>query len=179
MFVRLPSVVLFAMMVLAFSANITFAQKEKTKRKKDKEKQEAAPLIKQAEQPAPEVVRPNAAIIRFEQERYDFGKVAQGDMVKHTFRFTNEGGVDLHITNVSPSCGCTATSWTREPIKPGAPGEIAINFNTAGKMGPQEKTVSITTNSEPALKLLFITGEVVSPGLPLNVQVAPPPVKKD
>jgi hypothetical protein len=166
-------------MGLLLAGTQAYAQKEKPKRKKEKEKEQVAPTVKQPETPEVQVLRPDFPILRFDSERYNFGKVAQGDMVKYTFSFTNEGGHDLVISSVSASCGCTATNWTHEAVKPGARGEIEISFNTAGKMGPQEKSVSVVANTEPAMKVVYLTGEVVSPSLPLNVQVAPPAVKKD
>ena len=38
---------------------------------------------------------------------HDFGEIAQGDKVEHTFRFRNTGNEPLVITNVQVTCGCT------------------------------------------------------------------------
>jgi Protein of unknown function (DUF1573) len=154
------------------------AQKKKAK----KEKNEAPAVVQPAAASLTQVlaaVVPEAPVLRLTDDRFAFGKVEQGQLIKHTFQFVNEGGKDLLITQVTPSCGCTATSWTREAIRPGATGEIAISFNTAGKMGPQNKTITVVSNTEPAIRLLYLTGEVVSPGIPLNAAVVPPPIKKN
>ncbi len=102
-----------------------------------------------------------ATTLRWDSETFDFGKMAEGDKVKHTFKVTNTGSNPLYIVNVKPSCGCTSPQWTKEGIAPGNTGEVVIEFNSAGKTGMQSKTVMITTNSDPVQKSLKFTGEVL------------------
>jgi hypothetical protein len=88
------------------------------------------------------------ALIAWEKAKFDFGDIAQGDKVEHTFRFRNAGTVDLVITNVQVTCGCTIPKgWARDPIPPGETSEITIGFNSAGKYGKQEKVVTIVSNA--------------------------------
>src|SRR5262245_37220101 len=49
---------------------------------------------------------------------HDFGKVAEGTELSHTFKVKNEGASELIIRNVSPACGCTASDFTKQ-IAPG------------------------------------------------------------
>lgn len=87
-------------------------------------------------------------VISFEKNTHDFGDIAQGDQVEKTFKFTNTGTEPLIITNVQVTCGCTTPKgWPREPIAPGGKGEITLGFNSAGKMGKQNKTVTIVSNA--------------------------------
>lgn len=87
-------------------------------------------------------------VITFEKNTFDFGHMNQGDKVEHTFKFTNTGNEDLLITNVQVTCGCTTPKgWPREPIRPGAKGEITLGFNSTGKMGKQNKVVTIVSNA--------------------------------
>jgi hypothetical protein len=86
-------------------------------------------------------------IIEIENKDFDFGTINQGDKVEHIFMFKNTGKTDLIIIDARPSCGCTVPEWTKEPIKSGKSGQIKIIFNSAGKSGQQEKTVSLTTNT--------------------------------
>ncbi|RMG80208.1 MAG: DUF1573 domain-containing protein, partial [Bacteroidetes bacterium] len=58
----------------------------------------------------------------FEEERYDFGTINQGEKVSHSFKFKNEGDADLIIASARGSCGCTVPSWPKEPIPPGGEG---------------------------------------------------------
>ena len=84
---------------------------------------------------------------------FDFGRVASGDPVKHTFIFTNIGNQVLEITAVQPQCGCTtAGDWTHK-VEPGQTGTIPLQFNTSNYNGPVMKNVTITCNdrSQPTL----------------------------
>lgn len=88
------------------------------------------------------------AMISWEKVKYDFGDIAQGDKVEHTFKFRNAGTEPLVITNVQVTCGCTIPKgWARDPIPPGETSEITIGFNSAGKYGKQEKVVTIVSNA--------------------------------
>jgi len=87
-------------------------------------------------------------VITFEKKTHDFGTIYQGDKVEQTYKFTNTGNEPLVITNVQVTCGCTTPKgWPREPVPPGGKGEITIGFNSAGKMGVQNKTVTIVSNA--------------------------------
>lgn len=85
--------------------------------------------------------------IQFVEEEHDFGNIAKGEAVEHTFTFTNTGDAPLVITNASSSCGCTVPEFTREPIQPGETGEMLVKFDGSGK-GQVTKTVTVTTNTE-------------------------------
>src|SRR5574339_331543 len=90
----------------------------------------------------------NGPAITFEKKVNDFGDITQGDKVEETFRFTNTGNEPLIITNVQVTCGCTTPKgWPRDPIAPGQKGELTIAFNSAGKMGRQNKVVTIVSNA--------------------------------
>lgn len=87
-------------------------------------------------------------VISWEKKSHDFGDISQGDKVEHTFYFTNTGNEPLLITNVQVSCGCTTPKgWPRDPIPPGGKGELTISFNSAGKLGKQNKPVTIISNA--------------------------------
>ncbi|MCC5928409.1 MAG: DUF1573 domain-containing protein [Cyclobacteriaceae bacterium] len=100
--------------------------------------------------------------IRFEQEVFDFGTVKEGDVVEHTFVFTNVGSLPLLIENALASCGCTVPEWSSEPIQPGKSGSIKVRFNTNNRPNQQLKTVTVRANTDPAETRLRIKG-VVTP----------------
>ena len=100
----------------------------------------------------------SGAIIDFKEKSIDFGDINQGDKVEHTFVFTNNGDTPLVISNVAVTCGCTAPNWPKQPIAPGATGELKVVFNSAGKMGKQNSVVRIYSNaSEPIEKVSLIS----------------------
>ena len=105
--------------------------------------------------------------IKFDNPNYDWGKVNDGEKVTHIFKFTNTGKEPLIISDAKGSCGCTVPEWPKEPIAPGAKGEIKVVFDSKGK-GSKEgkldtKKVTITANTDPAQTYLNIQGIVVNP----------------
>ncbi|MBX7240584.1 MAG: DUF1573 domain-containing protein [Bacteroidia bacterium] len=103
--------------------------------------------------------------VKWEEETYNFKTVKEGEEVTHQFQLKNTGKNDLVITNVKPSCGCTASYCTKDVIKPGETCEVVVVFNSAGKEGYQNKTVTVTGNFKGDInKVLKITGEVIAKG---------------
>ena len=104
-----------------------------------------------------------APAIVFKEEKHDFGKILQGEKVSYSFVFKNTGGSDLVISSAQGSCGCTVPSYPKEPVKPGEEGKIDIVFNSEGKSGVQQKTVTLVTNCNPSTKILTISSTIISP----------------
>ncbi|MCU0396999.1 MAG: DUF1573 domain-containing protein [Cyclobacteriaceae bacterium] len=100
-----------------------------------------------AQQAKTQAVKANGPVLTFEKNTHDFGDIFQGDKVEQVFKFTNTGNEPLIISNIQVTCGCTAPEWPRNPIPPGGKGEIKIAFNSAGKMGRQNKTVTVISNA--------------------------------
>lgn len=98
--------------------------------------------------------------IEYEKTEFDFGTIDDGEVVNHVFKFKNTGKEPLIISNAKGSCGCTVPQWPREPIAPGASGEIKVEFNSKGKTGLQTKKVTITANTNPTQTFLTISGTV-------------------
>lgn len=96
----------------------------------------------------------------FAGESHDFGTINEGDVVEHTFTFTNTGEAPLIIQSAKGSCGCTVPTWPKEPIPVGGSGEIVAKFNSKGKPNIQNKTVTITANTWPKQSTLRIKAMV-------------------
>lgn len=101
-------------------------------------------------------------IIEFDTTEYDFGTIVEGEIIDGVFKVTNKGKVDLVITGVQPSCGCTTPNWTKDPIKPGDVGEIKFSFNSNGRVGKQHKSITITSNAEKVTETVRLTGTVTA-----------------
>ncbi len=86
--------------------------------------------------------------VKLDKEVHDFGTITEGDMVETEFVVTNAGEVDLIISDAKGSCGCTVPQPPKDPIKPGASAPIQVSFDSNGKPGAQEKTVTLMTNTE-------------------------------
>lgn len=98
--------------------------------------------------------------LRVQPQEHNFGRVAQGTVVKARFTLINEGKVPLQIQEIKPSCSCSVTEWERRVIPPGDSASVEVSFNTAGKVGRQRKSFSILSNAEGSPTLFYLLGEV-------------------
>lgn len=106
-------------------------------------------------------------VITWEKTTHDFGDIRQGDKVEHTYSFTNTGSEPLIITNVQVTCGCTTPKgFPRDPIAPGQSGEITIGFNSTGKIGKQNKVITVVSNSVGETNQVSFTTNVLKPENP-------------
>jgi hypothetical protein len=103
----------------------------------------------------------SAAKITFAESSYEFGEIFQGDQVEHIFKYTNTGTDPLILSNVKTTCGCTVPTFSREPLAPGASEQILVKFNSSGKMGQQNKVITITSNAINSTERVSINGNVV------------------
>jgi len=100
-------------------------------------------------------------IMKFEKETHDFGKIKAGDKITYEYKFTNTGKSPLIISDAKASCGCTTPVWPHTPIKQGESGGIKVTFDSAQKMGLQDKQIVVTANTNPAQNIVHLIGEVV------------------
>ncbi|RPD47752.1 DUF1573 domain-containing protein [Hymenobacter sediminis] len=122
--------------------------------------------------------------IQFEEMKYDFGSIKTGDVVEHTFKFKNVGTQPLVISNIGVSCGCTTPDWTREPVMPGKTGMITAKFNSAGKIGMQNKVLTVESNSAGGNAMVALVGDVkeanaAMTAAPASTDVSAPADTKD
>ena len=103
----------------------------------------------------------DGAKIEFESETIDYGTIENNADGNREFKFKNTGNAPLVITTAKGSCGCTVPTWPKEPIKPGDSGDIEVSFDTAGKSNRQNKTITLTTNTESGREVLTLKGSVI------------------
>lgn len=96
----------------------------------------------------------------FEETVYDFGTIKEGEVVKHVFKFENTGTSPVILSQVSASCGCTTPKFTTTPVLPGKVGEIAVEFNSDGQVGQQQKIITIASNAESNITTVQLKGTV-------------------
>ncbi len=101
--------------------------------------------------------------MEFADTSHDFGTIQQDEIVSYEFSFANNGKTPLLISGASGSCGCTVPVYPHDPIPPGGKGVMKVTFNSASKEGPQNKTVTINTNTLRSIHMLYIHAEVVVP----------------
>lgn len=102
--------------------------------------------------------------IAFADTLVDLGIVTEGTQADVVFNFINTGSAPLILSDVSTSCGCTlAKQWPRESIQPEGSGEVAIRFDSRGRVGANRKEVYVVTNAVPSTTTLVLTAEVIGP----------------
>jgi len=104
----------------------------------------------------------NVAKMSFEETYFDFGKIDQGDVVTHTYKFKNTGKVPLIISGARSTCGCTVPKWPKDPVPPGESGIIEVKFNSRGKRNKQTKPITITANTYPSTTKVMLEGFVIA-----------------
>lgn len=102
----------------------------------------------------------DAAVMTFEKDSYNFGTITQGEKVYYSYKFKNTGKSPLIVLNATATCGCTVPEVPKEPVKPGEEGVIKVVFDSNGKQGVQDKAITVTSNAQPTIAQLHLTGEV-------------------
>lgn len=104
----------------------------------------------------------NAPRIAFNEKTYNFDEIKQGQKIEHEFMLKNEGKSDLYIRKIRASCGCTTVNPDTDVIKPGESTSLKVIFNSAGKIGNQNKSITVITNDpNHTREVLWIRGSVV------------------
>jgi len=111
-------------------------------------------------QEAEKEVNPHAPYMEFDKLVHDYGKVIENGDGNCIFTLTNTGKEPLILTDAKSSCGCTVPEWTKAPILPGKTTEIKVKYST-NRVGPINKSVTITSNASNSPVVLRIKGEVV------------------
>jgi len=96
------------------------------------------------------------------QVHHNFGNLVKGQQVEHTYTFTNTGDQPLVISAVKPACGCTAPSFTNDPIFPGKEGKVTLRFDSSSfGEGLQNKFAEVFTNTEKSPVIISFSANIV------------------
>lgn len=101
-----------------------------------------------------------AAHLSFETTLVDWDTLRTGQSFTYAFEYTNTGQRPAIISDVKTSCGCTATTFTKDPIQPGGKGQVEVTFNSTGRLGYQKKSINVIGNTYPTRTLLYLQGFV-------------------
>lgn len=114
----------------------------------------------QLDAPAAQSTTPAAptTTIKFKADVHDFGNLQEGDPAEAEFVFTNTGKEPLIIQNVHPSCGCTTPFWSKDAVAPGKTGIIKAAYGTKGRVGPFNKSITVTSTA--GSNVIYIKGNV-------------------
>jgi hypothetical protein len=98
----------------------------------------------------------------------DFGKVMKGDLLKHTFRISNEGSSTLEILDLEATCGCQTSSLSAKQIEAGQSGHIDVSVDTTVLIGAVTESVKIMTNDPLHPSFLLSVKADVQPEISLS-----------
>ncbi len=126
---------------------------EAAKAKKTKAKASATAASKEAEK------APRLTIVEPVKQ---FGTVAKGEKLDHSFLVKNTGNADLLIIAARPACGCTVADFDKV-IKPGQTGKVSAHVDTVTFAGPISKTVTLETNDPSTPSSLLTIHATVQP----------------
>ena len=101
--------------------------------------------------------------IFYREREHDFGELQESmNFATHRFEFVNRTPKPIVVNRVESSCGCTAPSWSSEPVEPGQKGYIEARYETTNRLGKFDKTLTVYTNSPfSPISYLAIKGNVV------------------
>ena len=94
------------------------------------------------------------AIINYENTDHDFGTITEGQKVSYTYKVKNTGEAPLIIQSAQPSCGCTVPTFSKDPIPVNGSGFVTAEFDSSGKPGINNKTITVTSNTWPKVTTL-------------------------
>jgi hypothetical protein len=101
-----------------------------------------------------------AAVVEWLTERdHDFQHLRQEHPKTFVFKFKNIDTVPILLQTVRTSCGCTAATWTEEPIPSGATGQIEVEYD-AYQRGEFRKKIRVFFDRQRKPEILWIHGEV-------------------
>ena len=98
------------------------------------------------------------------EPNFDFGRVIGTNEVTHAFRIANEGDASLNIIRIHAGCGCTEAKAGSDSISARSSTDLTVRFKTAGRAGPQRKSIYVHSNDpqSPILRL-EMSGDIVVP----------------
>jgi hypothetical protein len=84
----------------------------------------------------------------FAQTSHDFGVVARGAKAEYRFTVENLYEEDVHIRQVTASCGCVSLETTEDTLKTYDIGEIVVTLNTRKFYGRKDATLTVKLDFE-------------------------------
>jgi hypothetical protein len=103
----------------------------------------------------------NAPHIEYNSRTFDFGEIPEGKRVAYTFLIRNTGKKELIIRSVTASCSCTTGQPASNNIPAGGSTEMKVSFDSEGKVGMQNKIITVISNDPGhSTTILRVTGNV-------------------
>lgn len=89
------------------------------------------------------------------------GRIRRDETVEYRLGIRNTGNKPFVILQVQNSCGCTSTSYEKEPILPGQTVTMTVKYDASGQQGSQVKLLRMRTSLAEKPYPLLLIGQVV------------------
>ncbi|MGI8956529.1 MAG: DUF1573 domain-containing protein [Chthoniobacterales bacterium] len=89
------------------------------------------------------------AALKWESTTADLHPSLEDKTAVAHFKYKNTGDKPVRITSVHPSCGCTTAALAKDVVAPNESGEITATFNIGGRVGVQNKTITVMADDTP------------------------------
>ena len=86
--------------------------------------------------------------LEWKQKTIELSAHARQENVEAAFVFKNNGATPIIVQSVTASCDCTVPQLDKKVFAPGETGEVKAVFKIEGRVGRQEKTITVTTNED-------------------------------
>lgn len=116
-------------------------------------------LLASCRQQTAHVVLDGTPEITFEESDVTLLEIFEGETRDFEYKFTNTGTSTLMILDVQVACGCTLTSWIRNPVAPGETGVLSVHYDSSRLRGLKNNFIDVFTNGNYVR--LFFTAEVI------------------
>jgi hypothetical protein len=106
----------------------------------------------------------------FPQRAFDFGSVARGSQVRHSFPVVNRTNSDVHIADWRTKCGCTNVKFGARLIPPGTQTTIEATIDTTRFQGAKASGLTLVIDRPYSIEVdlnmtCFIRADVdLTPG---------------
>jgi len=100
-----------------------------------------------------------APVLALSSNMIKFGNVKAGTVLDREVTITNTGKSELIIRHAQSNCSCLTITPGSRRLKPGQQTSVKISLNTEGRVGPQNKSVTIYSNDpqNPVQRITFTT----------------------
>lgn len=103
----------------------------------------------------------NEPKINLHEKEYNFGDIEQGVTVEHVFTFENTGIKPIFFLGAITTCGCITAELPEKPVTKGKTASLKIVFDSSGKIGPQNKIITLESNAVNAEETIIFKGNVL------------------
>jgi hypothetical protein len=111
--------------------------------------------------PLSEIERPKAAKLVLEQYSISMGRISSDAEQQREITLKNAGKKGLVIRALQPNCTCISASVSKSNIKPEEEGKLFITFNPKGRVGQQNKSITVySTDPQNPVQRVVISGYI-------------------